>query len=81
VTARLTGGVGNDAAIFASRSAGKSSDGGVRESRRSLGTSGVARRTASGVRGGDALVMSGTSSVPVDPKRGNSGVGAGGGLI
>ena len=39
---------------------------------RSFGTSGVARRTASGGRGGDALVMSGSSSGIGGPKSGSS---------
>ena len=41
-------------------------------SARSFDTSGVARRTASGVRGGDGFVMSGTSSSIGSPNRGNA---------
>ena len=48
---------------------------------RSRGTSGVARRTARGVRGGDARVINGTSSPIGLPNSGNSGVGAGAAAI
>ena len=51
----------------------------ARGSARSRGASGVARRTASGCRGGDAFVMSGSSSGVVGSKRRRSGVEPDGG--
>jgi len=51
-----------------------------RVSVRSLGTSGVDRRTASGVRGGEARVIKGASSAIGFPNSGNSGVGAAAGI-
>ena len=50
---------------------GQSSSGAL-DSARSRGTSGVARRTDKGGRGGEAFVMSGTSSVIGGPKSGSS---------
>ena len=69
------------------RSSARSSERARGCSARTRGTSGVARRTASGGRGGDACVMSGTSSgigapnsgssaTPARPARGDPAVGA-----
>jgi hypothetical protein len=75
-SAGSTPGAGDDSA----RSSGRSKLG-ARScgSARGLATSGVARRTASGGRGGDALVMSASSSGIGGPNSGNSSRGAGAG--
>ena len=60
---RLTGARGDRAGGTSSRSIARSSVGARSGcSTRAVAASGVARRTASGCRGGDALVMSGSSS-------------------